>query len=384
MFDYQERMQRLRQAMADWQVDLLFLNPGSDFYYYSGIPTPEYYGEMRMADDWVSGLIVGRDRDPLLLVHGTFASGGTHLEQTWIHDVRTVPWGGDAQEAFGQAWADRYTPGMAIAVGRRVWAQAMVELMEAAPGARFLTATPRMLDQVRAIKDAQELELMRRVARITDVALAETVQRMQPGMSERDIGIEVEHQFAIAGADGVSFEAGIIAVAQGSAHDRGILDRNHDQPIPMGTAIAFDIGGRYEGYCSDFGRTVFMGRPLPRALAAYRCLTQANQRLVAELKGGAMTAEGAAQFVTDWIADQGFGDIHYHPGLGHCIGLEVHEHPWLFPGVTDVLQAGMCFTSEPKIWARGEFYVRVEDVVAVGTDGAESLTKSSYQPLVIE
>ncbi len=384
MTNYAKRMESLQQAMGEWGADILFLNPGSDFYYYTGIPVPKYYGEMRLEGDWVSGLLVSHEHQPRLLMHEVSGMGKQAAEDSWIRDVRTVSWGGDAHAGFAEAFGDFLPAGKTIAVGRDVWGQAVVAITRLAPEAKLMAATPAMMDRMRAIKDDQELDLMHKVARVTDITLGETIKRMQPGMSELDIAMETEYQFREAGADEVSFEAGIIAVAQGSASDRKILDRNHTDPIPMGTAIAFDIGGKLHGYCSDFGRTVFMGQPHPKALAAYNCLTEANRSLVQTLSDGSMTAEGAAQFVARMIAERGFGDIHYHPGLGHCIGLDVHENPWIFPGITEVLRAGMCFTSEPKIWAPGEFYVRVEDVVAVGSDGAESLTQFTYEPLVIE
>src|SRR5690606_10971837 len=133
----------------------------------------------------------------------------------------------------------------------------------------FITADNTMMDRMRVIKDEHELEAMQRVATLTDVAFAETVKRMRVGMTERDVANEVEYQIRLAGGDGPSFGAGIISVGNGSDPDRHILTRNTDLVLQPGMTVAFDFGAILDGYCSDFGPSVFIGQPRPDALAAY-------------------------------------------------------------------------------------------------------------------
>ena len=96
-----------------------------------------------------------------------------------------------------------------------------------------------------------------------------------------------------------------------------------------------------------------------------------------------MPKPSSAIKASEIMNEQGWGEHYMHMGLGHSIGLDVHENPWIRPGFDEPIRTNMCFTLEPKIWKRGEFYVRCEDVVVVGPDGARSLTKFHYEPNII-
>jgi Xaa-Pro aminopeptidase len=234
------------------------------------------------------------------------------------------------------------------------------------------------------VKDAGELQVMQLAAEITDQALDDTVGQMKIGMTERDVATEVVHQIRRNGGEGFSFYPGIICVGNGSDPQRHILTRNTDMVLAAGTTVAFDFGVLYQGYCTDFGRSVYMGAPRDDALAAYRSITKASQATMAIMADGAVTPAQVADFARDQVTADGFGEWYWYQGLGHGIGLEVHEEPWLRQGSDEPLRAGMCFTLEPKVWKPGEFYVRCEDVVVVGKNAATSLTKYHYDPIVIE
>ncbi len=260
-----------------------------------------------------------------------------------------------------------------IATGKMLWGQTLLALQQAAPTARFITAGNSMMDRMRSIKDAGELELMQRAATVADIALAETIKRMRVGMTERDVAIEVEYQIRLAGGDGPSFPAGIIAVGNGSDPRRHIFTRNTDLALEPGMTVAFDFGAISKGYCSDFGRSVFIGEPHPEALAAYETITSGNLATMSVMRSGQITPAGVADYMRDHVAARGFGEHYMYEGLGHAIGLEVHEEPWLRPPYDEPIASDMCFTLEPKIWNPGLYYVRCEDVVVVG-EGARSLT----------
>ena len=157
---------------------------------------------------------------------------------------------------------------------KMLWGQTVLALQAGAPSARFVSATNTMMDAVRAIKDPDEVALMQRAAEITDLALESTLQQMKIGMTERDVATEVLYQIKRHGGDGDSFYPGIIAVGNGSDPDRHIFTRNTEMVLAAGTTVAFDFGVLYRGYCSDFGRSAFMGEPHPDALAAYRSITE--------------------------------------------------------------------------------------------------------------
>jgi Xaa-Pro aminopeptidase len=206
---------------------------------------------------------------------------------------------------------------------------------------------------------------------------------MKIGMTERDVAIEVDYQIRKHGGDRYSFYPGIIAVTPGSNPDRHIFERNTNAVLSPGTSVAFDYGVFYRGYCSDFGRSVFMGEPLPEALDAYRVITEANRAGMEIMADGTISPAGICDYVKEFITARGWGDYYLWRGLGHCIGLDVHENPWIQPEFTEPIQSNMCFTLEPKVWKPGAFYVRCEDTVVVGPERARSLTKYSYEPTVI-
>jgi Xaa-Pro aminopeptidase len=374
------RLARVREAMTDWGADILALNFGPDFRYLTGMAAPLYYTILKGHGDWITSVIVSHDHDPVIVLHPWF---DVDIE-TWVEDVRVMPADFADPDAFLAGVLSEFAPQeKTIATGKMLWGQTLLALQQAAPTARFITADNTMMDRMRAIKDADELALLQRAATIADVALAETIARMRPGMTERDVAIEVEYQIRLAGGDGSSFPAGIIAVGNGSDPRRHIFTRNTDLMLDPGMTVAFDFGALYQGYCSDFGRSVFIGDPHPEALAAYAAITSGNLATMPKMRDGQITPGQVADLMRDHVAARGFADYYLYEGLGHAIGLEVHEEPWLRPPYDEPILSDMVFTLEPKIWNPGVFYVRCEDMVVVGADGARALTHAPFEPMVV-
>jgi Xaa-Pro dipeptidase len=374
------RLARVREAMAGWGADILVLNFGPDFLYLTGMEGPMYYTILKGRGDWITSVIVSHDHDPAIVLHPWFNVD----VRTWVDDVRVMPNDAPDPDAFlGSVLAEFRPENATIATGKMLWGQTLLALQRAAPSARFITADNMMMDRMRVIKDEQEIAAMQRVATVTDAAFAATAERMRAGMTERDVAIEVEYQIRRAGGDGPSFGAGIIAVGNGSDPGRHIFTRNTGLVLEPGMTVAFDFGAILDGYCSDFGRSVFIGEPRPDALAAYAAITSGNLATMETMRDGAITPTGLADVMRDHVAARGFGEFYLYEGLGHSIGLEVHEEPWLRPPYNDPIRSGMCFTLEPKVWKPGVFYVRCEDVVVVGPDGATALTHSPYEPIVV-
>ena len=378
MNPYRSRLARMQSAMREWGADLLFLNYGADFTYISGIIAPIYYNILKSEGDWISGLLVPREGEPVLLLHPNFAVNIN--AQTWITDIRTLPAGEEPDRWLTRMLAEFKPAGKTIAIGKMLWGQSLLALQAATPGARYIAAGNAMMDRVRMVKDADELALMQRAAEITDAAMGDTFKALKIGMTERDVAIEVDYQLRRHGGDGPSFYPGIICVGNGSDPGRHIFTRNTDTKLLPGTTVAFDFGTLYQGYCSDFGRSLFVGEPRADALAAYDSMTRAMHDTLETMADGRTTPAQICDFVNARISADGFGPWYMYLGLGHAIGLEVHEDPWLKPGYDEPVRAGMVFTLEPKVWKPGEFYVRCEDMVLVGADGGTTMTKFSYAP----
>ncbi|MGH2614491.1 MAG: M24 family metallopeptidase [Thermomicrobiales bacterium] len=374
------RLARVREAMTAWGADILVLNFGPDFRYLTGMAAPLYYTILKGHGDWITAVIVSHDRDPVIVLHPWFDVD----VQTWVEDLRVMPPGDADPGAFLAGVLAEFAPEhKTIATGKMLWGQTLLALQQAAPNARFIAADNTMMDRMRAIKDGDELALLQRAATIADIALAETIKRVHPGMTERDVAIEVEYQIRLAGGDGPSFPAGIIAVGNSSDPRRHIFTRNTELKLEPGMTVAFDFGALYAGYCSDFGRSVFIGEPHPEALAAYETITSGNLATMPVMREGQITPAGIADVMRDHVAARGFGDHYLYEGLGHAIGLEVHEEPWLRPPYDVPIASDMVFTLEPKIWNPGVYYVRCEDMVVVGAEGARSLTHAPYEPVVV-
>jgi Xaa-Pro aminopeptidase len=143
------------------------------------------------------------------------------------------------------------------------------------------------------------------------------------------------------------------------------------------------MGVVYRGYCSDFGRSVFMGEARDEPLRAWASITRAIQAAMAVMGDGRITPSGIHDFVVECVTEDGFREQFSWYALGHSIGLDVHENPWMLPEFTEPIRANMCFALEPKIGRPGQFYVRCEDVCVVEQDRARALTTTSYEPVVI-
>jgi D-alanyl-D-alanine dipeptidase len=152
--------------------------------------------------------------------------------------------------------------------------------------------------------------------------------------------------------------------------------------LQHGNSLSFDFGSTLDGYCYDFGRSVFLGEPPAEYRRVHALVMQAAATGIAALQDGARTAQEVDALARDVIADAGYGQWFRHR-LGHGIGLDVHEPPYLDSGDTRVLERGMCFTVEPSIRLWGRAHIRVEDVVVVKPDGAHFLTTTGHDPIVI-
>jgi D-alanyl-D-alanine dipeptidase len=159
----------------------------------------------------------------------------------------------------------------------------------------------------------------------------------------------------------------------GPAESRSVAIKSSRRPIEYGNSMCFDFGGVYEEYCYDFGRAIFLGDPGVEYRKAYAVVMQSAQAGIDALQAGQRTAQDVDAIARQVIVDAGYGKYFGHR-LGHGIGLDVHEPPFLDKGDTSVLRERMCFTVEPSIFIPGQFGARTEDVFVVGNDSAEVLS----------
>ncbi|HET6682881.1 MAG TPA: Xaa-Pro peptidase family protein [Gaiella sp.] len=240
-----------------------------------------------------------------------------------------------------------------------------------------LVATAGAVESLRAVKDAGELELMRRAAAISDRVFEELGRERFVGRTETDVAWWIEQAWHEAGADGASFSA-VVAAGENGARPHA---SPRDVAIPEGTLVVVDAGCAVEGYASDCTRTFFTGEPTGRLREVYDlCLTAQLDGLAAVAPGANGREVDAASRVA--IGEAGLAERYGH-GLGHGVGLEVHELPTLRPESDSVLAPGNVVTVEPGLYLPGELGVRIEDMVVVTEDGCERLTTVTKEPVQV-
>jgi len=226
------------------------------------------------------------------------------------------------------------------------------------------------VEALRSIKDQAEKAQMRLACRITDQAFAHALTVLKPGVSERRVAAELEHCMRLAGAEGPSFDT-IVASGPRGALPHG---RASDRRIQSGDMVVMDFGCKVGPYCSDFTRTVCVGRATALQRKVHAIVEKAQAAACAAIRPGKPCSQVDA-VARSIIGRAGYGRYFGH-GLGHGVGLEVHEEPRLTPGNPAPLEAGQAVTVEPGIYLPGRFGVRIEDLVLVTGRGCENLYKS--------
>jgi Xaa-Pro aminopeptidase len=228
-----------------------------------------------------------------------------------------------------------------------------------------------LVDELRVVKDPEELARLQEAVDVLDRCLADVLRRIEPGLTERNVARMVE-LYLIEHADGPSFPS-IVASGPNASVPHAVPS---DRRIQAGEVLKIDIGARVSGYCSDMTRTVCLGTPSdPRAVQLHAIVLEAQELVERQLRPG-MTGREADSLAREFIAAAGYGDAFTH-GLGHGIGLEVHEPPSLSQSRgDDALGSGMVFSVEPGIYLPGWGGVRIEDLVVLEDSGARVLCHS--------
>lgn len=234
-----------------------------------------------------------------------------------------------------------------------------------------LVATSDLVSGLRQYKEPEELRLLERASHIADRSFEAVAASMEPGMTEAMVAWELEKAMRDMGAESVSFD---IIVGAG---ENGALPHHRagERPIRKGDPVVIDMGCVYEGYCSDLTRTIFMGEPDDRFRRVYNTVLLAQLRAERDIRAD-MTGEEADELARAVIREAGHGE-HFGHSLGHGVGLQVHEQPWVSPRSPSVLRDGMVFTVEPGIYLSGWGGVRIEDMVVMEGGRVRVLSKAA-------
>jgi len=366
VFDYAERRRRLDERMDAEGVDLLFLAPSADLEYLTGVERQiPHFGEVSYAHGWVTGAFFRRGSDPVFVLPRMFAA--FDLRENPDGEVVVIGETDDGPAIFERV-ARTLGPVATVAVGDRVWAETVLNLGRIVGHDRLRTGSS-LVNELRQVKTSEELDAMQRAIATVEHAMAAVAPLVVPGATMADLAEAVEHELRVAGSRCPSFTTHIFTGLGEDDLDSGTATAR--RPVTEGTSVMFDFGGVVDGYCSDFGRTIYCGEPPADYVEIYDVVLAAQEAGRAAASPGTPAQEVNAACRKP-IEDAGLGE-HFRHRMGHGIGLDVHERPFISPEDETPLRAGMTFTDEPSIIIPDRFSLRIEDIVVCDEGGGRKL-----------
>jgi Xaa-Pro aminopeptidase len=380
-----EELTRLKnfQSLLAEGADLAFLPPSADLQYLTGVPRDiPNYGAVMHPGGWLEGAWISPHHPPVLALPRMTAEFGG-LSDIQSIELRVLDdWGNPASLVSEIVAGLDLPPTPRIAISDKTSGETVVALQSLLPNASFVSATA-ILRQMRVVKSEAEIELMRVAGELTLAAYAAVCEKLRHGMTELDIVSEIDYQLRRHGSLGPSFTTSLYCSGPEHPLRFGKREETWRRPLRPPVAVLFDFGAAYQGYCYDFGRTVFFGEPDSEFQRIYQLVMDSQAAGMAAMRAGQVTAAEVDQAARRVITVAGYGKAFRHR-LGHGIGMDVHEPPFLTAGDETVLQAGMLFTVEPSITQFNSFSARVEDVVVVREGGGQPLTAGFRELRVVE
>lgn len=366
MFDFAGRRRQLGEQMDAAGIDLMFLPPSADLEYLTGmqrrVPT---FGNVGYAHHWVAGALFAPGLDPVFVLPRMITEfdlpEGTSGEVVTVNEM-------DEAESIMRSVLGRFGTVRTLAVGNRSWAQSVIEVSALCAPSSVVSAEP-IMNRMRRRKSTQELELMTQACALVDKVMAAIEKKVVPGITELELAAEISYQMKVNGSKTDSFDTAVWSM--GPLGDRDATVRVSTQPLRAGMGVSFDFGSVVHGYCSDFGRTVHVGEPGEEYVRVHELVMAAQQAGIDIVRPGVTAAEVHAA-TREVIVQGGYGNWFRHR-TGHCIGLDVHELPYISEEDNTPLEEGMTFTIEPSVFWPGRVGVRVEDIVVCSADGVRKL-----------
>lgn len=378
--NYSQRLQVFQQNLGS-VADVAFFPISADLQYLTGVPRDiPNFGWTMHPGAWLEGIWLAPGKNAILTLPRMTAEFGGHDQLEGVEMRVLGDWDDPAALVRDILTNFNLPPNPRVAVGDRTHGETLIALQSLLPGATFVSGTS-ILRKQRVIKSEEEIAVMRRAGEITEAAFADVVKNLKHGMTELEVISEVNFQLRRHGSLGESFTTSMYN--SGPNHPLIFGDRADKslRVLNPPVALLFDFGSIYEGFCYDYGRTISFGQPSAEMQRVYNLVMEAQAAGVAALKAGVNTTTQADAAARKVIEDAGYGEAFRHR-LGHGIGMDVHEPPFLTKGDETLLQEGMLFTIEPSIMQFNSFSARVEDVVVARPGGGEKLT-NGFQSLIV-
>jgi len=339
-----ERLLKLRQKLSEKELDGILISQPENQRYLSGF-------------DGSAGLLLITASETILATDFRY----TEQAKQQAPDFQVVQTKGDLQEWFPGLVSDLKLKRLGFEAEHLTLAtyQRLIEAVKGLSGQLQFVPAGDLVEQLRAIKEARELELIAGAVKLADQALKHISNIIRPGMKEKEVSLEIERFLRENGSESLPFEL-IVAAGPRSALPHA---KPTERPIQKGEPIVVDIGASLEGYCSDLTRTFYLGEADATFAKVYDIVLGAQLVAIATLESG-MSGEQADRLARTVIEEAGYGKDFGH-SLGHGVGLAPHEEPRLAPKVSGKLSDGMVFTVEPGIYITGWGGVRIEDMVVL-------------------
>lgn len=338
------------------KIDYLLIGPSANMLYFTGLKT--------YADERLQLVIIPAAGTPAIIIPAMYK---VKAENVAGDRFLVLPWS-DAQDPV-ELLKDMVakTDFQSVAVDDTLRAGHFIRILEAFPKCAYIPAS-RVIDNLRKFKDEAEIGLLEKAGEQADRIIEKIQAEIRPGVSERELALLIEISFKQTGED-ISFKP-IVASGPNGASPHHI---SGERKFKSGDFITVDCGGIFNGYCSDITRTFCLGKADGEMKDVYYAVLKANEKALQAIELGC-SGEEADRSARALIYEAGYGPYFLHR-LGHGIGLDLHESPYLVEGNKEEIIAGMVFSIEPGIYLPGRFGVRIEDIVAMTGQGPRRLNR---------
>ena len=381
MTSYSERIQKFQQ-MVD--ADVVFLPISSDLQYLTGVPRDiPNFGATIHPGAWLEGAWISPKYAPVATLSRMSAELSGLQEKVKGVELRVLGDWDDPSKLVADILKGFNLPAKPrVAISNWTEGETIVHLQAILPDAVFISATDQ-LRALRTIKSQDEIDIMKRAGAVTEAAFADVLTHLKIGMTELEVITEVDYQMRRHGSLGPSFTTSMYNSGPNYPLMMGGRDASWNRQLLAPMSLLFDFGAVLEGYCYDYGRTVSFGEPTPEFRRVHATIMASQAAGIAALKAGEVTCEQVDAAARKVVEDAGYGAEFRHR-LGHAIGVDVHEPPFLTKTNTTPVREGMLFTIEPSITQFNTFSSRVEDVIVARPGGGEKLTNGWQDLIVVE
>lgn len=345
------RINKLRESLSGNEA--VYITAYPDIFYYSGFQSPD------------AALLISHDMCVLITDSRYLVQAKIQSPDFEIYDIKN-----GLKDLFHRI-------GSVIGYQEEHISAGKLEKLKEEFAEKTFAPMSDLITKPRRVKDSFEIEKLKNAEELGDRAFSYILGIIKPGMSERDIALEIEFFMRKNGASGVSFET-IVASGARSCMPHGVAS---DKVIEKGDLVTLDFGCVLDGYCSDMTRTIGVGKLCDKAVHIYNTVKEAQQIALDAIKPGVRLCD-VDKAARDYITEAGFGDNFGH-ALGHSVGIEIHENPCFSPKSCDIIEEGNVLSVEPGIYIEGFGGVRIEDLVAFYNEKTDILSKSSKDLILI-